>query len=123
MSYEIQGEIIAIGAAQTFASGFTKREVVITTGGNYPQSVPFDCIKGNVDKLDGVNVGDVINIDFDVRGREWEGRYFCNLQAWRFEVVQGTEIPGQPSDDGIDPSDGLDMGGAPVEGDQGSMLF
>ena len=27
--------------------------------------------------------GDVVTVDFDLRGREWNGKYFTNLQAWR----------------------------------------
>jgi hypothetical protein len=40
-----------------------------------------------------------------VRGREWEGRYFNNLEVRSFEVLDGANIPSTPkenTDDFID---------------------
>jgi len=37
--YEMSGRIKAVFEVMTFASGFTKREFVLTTENNYPQVI------------------------------------------------------------------------------------
>jgi len=47
-------------------------------------------------------VGDVVNVEFNVNTREWEGRYFTSLSAWRIDKAQGgTQAPAQ-DDNGAD---------------------
>lgn len=47
-------------------------------------------------------VGDIVNVEFNVSTREWEGRYFTGLSAWRIDKAQeGTQSPAQ-DDNGAD---------------------
>jgi len=47
-------------------------------------------------------VGDIVNVEFNVNTREWEGRYFTSLSAWRIDKAQeGTQAPAQ-DDNGAD---------------------
>ena len=46
--------------------------------------------------------GDVVNVEFNVSCREWQGKYFTNLSAWRVEKANGSaeEVPaGDETDD------------------------
>ena len=92
------GRIKVIQAAQTFgAKGFTKREFVVTVAeGKYPQDIVFECVQDKVNLLDEFKEGQSVTVTFDIRGREYNGRYFNNLQAWR--IVPG-EAAQQPADD------------------------
>ena len=36
-------------------------------------------------------VGDLVNVEFNVSTREWEGKYFTGLQAWRIDKAQDTK--------------------------------
>lgn len=96
---DIKGRVKLIMDTQTFDSGFTKREFVITTDEQYPQDVKFECIKDKTALLDAYNVGDNIVVHFNIRGNEYNGRYFVNLQAWRIEAdaPQG-EMPPAPAE-------------------------
>ena len=96
---ELKGRVKLIMDTQTFDSGFTKREFVVTTEEQYPQDVKFECIKDKTALLDSYNVGDTINVHFNIRGNEYNGRYFVNLQAWRIEAgaAQG-EMPPAPAE-------------------------
>ena len=92
MSYDLTGIVKLIQDAQTFGSGFTKREVVVTVAdGKYPQDINLEFVQDNVSKLDDINLGDEVTVTFDIRGREYNGRYFNNLQAWRLQVVKSIE--------------------------------
>lgn len=84
MSYELSGTIKLIQEAQTFASGFTKREmVVIVEDGKYPQEISLEFVQDKAALLDKLQPGQDVTVSFDIRGREYKGRYFNNLQGWR----------------------------------------
>jgi single-strand DNA-binding protein len=88
MAYELQGSIKLIYDLQTFPSGFSKREfVVTTTADRFPQDVKFECVKEKTAMLDNVNVGDPVNVFFDVRGNEFKEKYYVNLVAWKMEPL------------------------------------
>lgn len=86
MSYEMEGSVKLVEETQTFSSGFSKREFVITTEEKYPQDVKFECTKEKIDMLEKVREGDKVKVSFNVRGNEYKGRYFVNLQAWKIEA-------------------------------------
>ena len=33
--------------------------------------------------------GDMVNVEFNVATREWQGKYFTSLSAWRIDKAQG----------------------------------
>lgn len=87
--YEMEGSIKLIEETQTFSSGFSKREFVLTNEDKYPQDVKFECTKEKIELLDKVRVGDRVKVSFNIRGNEYKGRYYVNLQAWRIENAGG----------------------------------
>ena len=81
---------------QTFASGFCKREFVITTEDpKYPQDIKFEVLKDECDKLDSHKVGDTLEVHFNIRGNEYNDKYYINLQCWRIVSVGAGK--GQPA--------------------------
>ena len=85
-SFELTGTLKVLEDLQTFASGFTKREFVIEIpDGKYPQMVKFEVVRDKISQLDQVNIGDELKVTFDVRGNEYKGRYYVNLNAWKIE--------------------------------------
>ena len=90
MAYDLTGKVKLIQDAQTFASGFTKREMVVTVeDGKYPQDINLEFVQDKVSLLDTVQVGQEVTVTFDIRGREYNGRYFNNLQGWRIQAGEG----------------------------------
>ena len=84
MAYELSGKIKLIQEAKTFDSGFTKREMVVTVeDGRYPQDINLEFVQDKVSLLDGLQAGQEVTVSFDIRGREYNGRYFNNLQGWK----------------------------------------
>lgn len=94
---KITGKIKVIEATQTFDSGFCKREFVVTTAEQYPQDVKLEFIKDKCELLDAKAVGDNVTVSFNVRGNEYNGRYFVNLQAWRMETAEANAEAPQPA--------------------------
>jgi single-strand DNA-binding protein len=84
VAYDLTGKIKIIQEAKTFDSGFTKREmVVIVEDGRYPQEINLEFVQDKVSLLDSLQVGQEVTVTFDIRGREYNGRYFNNLQGWK----------------------------------------
>jgi hypothetical protein len=90
MSLQLNGTIKLIGEKQTFDSGFQKVDFVITTNDEkYPQDIKFEISQDKVDDFLKYNkVGSVVDVDFNLRGREWinpkgEAKYFNTLSAWK----------------------------------------
>ncbi len=93
MAYELTGKIKLIFEAKTFNSGFTKREMVVSVeDGKYPQEILVEFVQDKVALLDSLSPGQEVTVTFDIRGREYNGRYFNNLQGWRVEA-QGAGAP------------------------------
>jgi len=89
-SFELSGTLKVLEDLQTFASGFTKREFVIEVpDGKYPQMVKFETVRDKIDQLNSLNIGDELKVTFDVRGNEYKGRYYVNLNAWKIESSGG----------------------------------
>lgn len=102
MSLELTGKVKVINDTQTFDSGFTKREFVITTNEQYPQDVKFEIIKDKVQLLNSVKVGDNVQVSFNVRGNEYNGKYYVNLNAWRLNKVSDEPVnKGEPVSAGL----------------------
>ena len=87
MELKIDGKIKVIFDTQTWDSGFSKREFVITTQEQYPQDVKFEAIKDRTTLLDDMKEGDDVEVSFNVRGNEYNGKYYVNLQAWKIQKV------------------------------------
>jgi len=87
-SFEMTGTIKVIMDEQTFPSGFSKREFVITVqDGRFPQEIAFGCLKDKAALLNTVDVGQEVKVTFDIAGREYNDRYFVNLNAWKIDPV------------------------------------
>ena len=87
---KVNGKVKLLMDVQTFDSGFTKREFVVTTLEQYPQDIKLECTQAKVVLLDSLKVGDNVDVSFNIRGNEYNGKYFVNLQAWKIEDVTAT---------------------------------
>lgn len=92
--YEAKGSIKWVGDTQSFASGFTKREFVITTQHDkYPQDIKFEVVKDKCSMLDQFGVGTDVTVSFDIRGNEYNGKYYVNLACWKLQAGAGDDAP------------------------------
>lgn len=92
---EVIGTLKVKFDTQKVSDRFQKREFVLTTEANtpYPQHVSFQVTQDKCSLLDQFSEGDDLKIQFNLRGREWNGpqgiKYFNTLEAWRIERMQG----------------------------------
>ena len=110
---EIQGRIKMIDETKTYgANGFRKREMVVTTEEQYPQHILVEFIQDKTDLLNNYQLGQLVKISIDIRGREWvnpqgETKYFNSIQGWRIENMEAQsnspEMPPVPPIEAFEP--------------------
>jgi hypothetical protein len=118
VAYDLTGKIKIIQEAKTFDSGFTKREmVVIVEDGKYPQEINIEFVQDKINLLDDLQVGQEVTVTFDIRGREYNGRYFNNLQGWKIATLGDQSAANTEGQSSISQSD------APPDFDDNDIPF
>ena len=85
-TFEIEGKLLRKFEAESKSASFQAREFVIEIpDGNYPQYIKFQLTQERCAAIDPHKEGEQVKVHFDLRGREWQGKYFTNLNAWRIE--------------------------------------
>ena len=69
---EVQGKIKLVGNVQEITDSFRKRELVIVTQEQYPQTLCVEFVQDKTDLLNGFQQGQDVKIGINLRGREWE---------------------------------------------------
>jgi single-strand DNA-binding protein len=91
MTYELTGKIKAIMPAQTFGSGFRRREFVVVVpdekDSKWDQPIKLEFVKDKCDLLDAFSVGETVAVSFALRGSENNDRFFVNLNAFKITRV------------------------------------
>lgn len=121
---EIQGKIIAVlpmvkGEGKN--GEWRLQEYVLETMEQYPRKVCFGLFGDRIDRYP-VAIDDVVAVSFDIESREWNGRWFTSIRAWKVDKVQpetATPIPPMPGN--VDSFDAV-AGASAVDGDDSSDL-
>ncbi|HAT75754.1 MAG TPA: hypothetical protein DCS19_02660 [Flavobacterium sp.] len=71
---------------------FRKKELVITTDEQYPQSIMIEFVQDKSDLLNNFSVGENVKVSINLGGREWvnpqgETKYFNSIKGWRIEKI------------------------------------
>lgn len=92
MAFEVEGKLHRIFPTEQKSASFTAREFVLEVqDGNYPQLIKFQAVQDRCAILDNLSEGDQVKVAFDLRGREWNGKYLTNLNAWRIDRASGEQ--------------------------------
>lgn len=115
MSLTLKGKLIRIlnqesGVARS-GNQWTKQEFVIETADQFPKKVCFTLFNDKVSMLAGLKTGEELEVSFDVESREYNGKYFHNLNAWKLDRSSAAA----PVSDGIPPFSVDDIPPEPLE--------
>jgi hypothetical protein len=90
---EIKGRIIAVldkkqGTSQKDGKAWASQEFVIETMEQYPKRCVFNVF--GEDKLKQFNIqqGSECLVKFDINAREYNGRWYNDVRAWKVEPIQ-----------------------------------
>ena len=83
---DLSGKVISLLAEVSGSSksgnAWRKQEYIVETGGQYPKKV---CVAIWGDKIDqfGLKVGEQVNLGIEVESREYNGRWYTDVKAWK----------------------------------------
>ena len=97
---ELQGKIIAAlpERSGTSARGDWKVQefVLETLDAQYPRKMVFDVFGAERLQRFNIQVGQTVNVAFDIDAREYNGRWYNDIRAWN--VVSAAQAAAQPVD-------------------------
>ena len=103
----ISGKIKFVDEVREFgANGFKKHQVVVETGdGRWDNPIPVEFTKDNIELSKKLKVGDQVQIQSRINGREWQGK--DGVTKW-FTSINGYKISVENPDSQEDPSSSFD---------------
>ena len=93
---EIEGRIIQILPLQEGVSAngnWKKQEYILETNAQYPKKICFGMFVGASSKEDriavaNIQLGEELRVSIDVDSREYQGRWYTSVSAWKVERMQ-----------------------------------
>ncbi len=64
---------------------WSKQEFVIETQETYPRKVCLSVMNDKVNELEKFNVGDMITAGLNIESREYNGRWYTDVRAWKID--------------------------------------
>ena len=100
---ELSGKVIAVleprGGVSKTGNPWKVQEYVIETHDQYPRRMCFDVFGEDKITQFNIQVGEELTVHFDVDSREWQGRWFNSIRAWKVERVSAQQSA--PVDAGV----------------------
>ena len=91
---ELSGKVIAVleprGGVSKTGNPWKVQEYVIETHDQYPRKMCFDVFGEDKFNQFNIQIGEEITVSFDIDAREWQGRWFNSIRAWKVERVAAT---------------------------------
>ncbi len=106
---ELSGKIIAVlepkGGVSKTGNAWKVQEYVLETHDQYPRRMCFDVFGEDKINQFNIQVGEELTVSFDIDAREWQGRWFNSIRAWKVEranaeqlsPVEGAPFPPPPT--------------------------
>ena len=118
MALEISGkivEILEVKSGQSAHGEWRKQEYVLETEAQYPKKV---CFMAWGDKIDQFNIqqGETVAVSIDLESREYNGRWYTDVKAWKVSRDDATAGSPPPFAD-QDRYEPLSMDGSPIGND------
>lgn len=111
---EITGKLIQKLPVQSGVSStgnnWSKAEFVIETIEQYPRKVCANLWGERAKALDQFQLGSLITVSFDLESREYNGRWYTDVKAWKVEAATPAAAAGAPA-----PGYGQPQGYAPQQ--------
>ena len=93
----VTGIISHIGESVQATATITKRDLVLTVqSGQYENLNAFELMNDKCNLADSLTEGQEVTVHYNIRSREWNGRYFTNLIAWKIDGQPQAQVPATP---------------------------
>lgn len=101
---EIAGKVIAVlepksGISPRTGNTWMTQDYVIETHEQFPRRMCFNVFGEEKIKGFNIQVGDELNVSFDINAREYQGKWYNDIRAWNVTRAEGEVPPQLPPDD------------------------
>ncbi|MCE2615477.1 MAG: DUF3127 domain-containing protein [Phocaeicola sp.] len=105
---ELAGKIIAVlepreGISKNTGNKWMVQTYVIETHDQYPKRMAFEVFGEDKIKQFNIQMGEELNVSFDIDARQWQDKWFNQIRAWKIDRVsaespipQNNPFDGQP---------------------------
>ncbi len=103
---EITGKLIQILPAQTGTGKngpWKKCDFIIETADKFPKTICITAWKELVDQIEKTATGTQLNISFDLSSREYNGKWYTDVKAWKIIEANGNNVS-SIMNHGLDPN-------------------
>lgn len=73
-----------------------KQDFVIETNEQFPKKVCFTLFGDKTSLIDGITEGTEIEVFFSLESRDFNGKWYHNINAWKVENAGATSSPSKP---------------------------
>ncbi len=97
---EIEGKIIAVlpkqeGVSKSTGNPWASQEYVLETHDNYPRKCCFRVFGADRIMNMNIQIGEELRVSFDIDAREYNGRYYNTLTAWKVDRIDPNAMAAQ----------------------------
>ena len=99
--YKMTGTIELVGEVEQVTDKFSKRLLVISSGGKYPKPIAVEFCNEDIPAIDGARAGEEAEVRFYLGGRKWTSpdgvdKYYVSLRGKDFSVLSGAAPAANP---------------------------
>ena len=109
MDLKVSGTVVEVLEEQSGEGRngpWRKQEFILETEGDYPAKICLVQWGDDIEKF-AVQEGEKLSAHIDIRSREYNGRWYTDVKAWRVErnaeAARGAPPPGLPPDGDVPP--------------------
>ena len=90
----LKGTIKLINNPQKVSDKLTKQQMVLTIDEDtkYPQNIAIEFLNDKTQILQKHKAGEKVSVDINLRGNEYNGKYYNNLVGWKVAQVINNEV-------------------------------
>ena len=107
MSLEIIGKLVTklpLQSGQGKNGAWIKQEFILETPDQFPKKICISLWGDKAKDLDQIAIGDNLKASINIESREFNGKWYTDVRAWRIEKQGGTnssDVPPMPSEENI----------------------
>lgn len=81
--------------------------------GKYQSSLAFDCFDKSLMDMSDLEVGDNVSVVFSVKSREYQGKWYSNVNAFGIKITHKAQTGGGKKEEPFRVPDNSDIGNLP----------
>lgn len=106
------------GPSKTGNGEWKKQDFIVETQGAYPKKISISTWGDRIPNEAVLKPGNLLKIEFDIESREFNGRWYTDVKAWKVEIEgESNQLPGSEANENIPVIDINDAGASEGESD------